>query len=112
MIPGLEDPISEEQLRPCWRAREPQLLSPHALGPVFHKRSLRNGKPARRNRKVAPTRQLDRRPHTNKDPAQPKTKHQTDLSATAEGDKFLAVFSPPTQTLDQKGQEKEDFSGP
>ena len=33
------------------RAREPQLLSPHALGPVLHnKRSHRNEKPVHRNK--------------------------------------------------------------
>ena len=91
-----------------------QLLSPHALGPMFPREASNMESLHTPTRKSPHSPQLDKRPHTTKDPAQPKikTKHQTDLSATAEGDRFLAVFSPLTQTLDQKGQEKEDFSGP
>ena len=102
------------------RATKTVLESPGAIAPesTRSRASVPQEKPPKRKactlqpESCPHSPQLNRRPHTNKDPAQPKTKHQTDLSATAEGDKFLAFFSPPTQTLDQKGQEEEDFSGP
>ena len=101
------------------RATKTMLESPGATAPesTCSRASVPQEKPPKWK---ACTPQPESRPHSptrqtstyQQRPGTAKNKTPTDLSATAEGDKFLAVFSPPTQTLDQKGQEKEDFSGP